>query len=160
MKQRITIEQLNEIPRESKHSLTKRWKPQEGDLYAYINNFTGKAEEEIHIVSADANDDEGGWEELEEGSNDYVYKYSGKEQYRYETVPLLSIGQMIELLSDFYNKHNGKVFNDETEEELKEFSVEFAADGCWRITGDLKIGEKEELCDALWEACKEVLAKE
>ncbi|MFB0847322.1 hypothetical protein [Paenibacillus oleatilyticus] len=106
MKQRITIEQLNELTDEQKERLQEWWSlsRQPGD---------------IHINSA--------------GYVDIINKYGDKPLDN--TIPLLSIGQMIELTSE---------------------TTMIKFNGGWGI-GEDAIKYHDELCDALWEAVKEVL---
>lgn len=127
MKQHITVEQLSELTDEQKERLREWWEPQKGDWYYYptINH------------------------------SDVIATSLQKDLARMKTVhyPLLSIGRMIELLTNyFYNP----VF------ALNE------GDGCWdfwgRRIGGSEIIEKMadpkknyQLCDILWEAVKAVL---
>lgn len=70
---------------------------------------------------------------------------------------LLSIGQMIEFLDEYFSK------------EKRDFDIRIHSAGtAWKYPGqrlvDLsiityEIEDEVELCDALWEACKEVLEK-
>lgn len=75
MKQRIKIEQLNELSDEQKERLREWWNPSSGDAYYYVKiNSTGNVPWSNKT-----------WE------NDDMKK---------RTLPLLSIGQMIEFLDD------------------------------------------------------------
>lgn len=71
MKQRITIEQLNELSLKGKNKLRLWWKPVDGDLF-----YTG-------VVDGIYGD-----------TGDFATDYTS------EDLPLLSIGQMIEFLVD------------------------------------------------------------
>ena len=78
----------------------------------------------------------------------------------YLDLPLLSIGQMIEFLDEYWNKF--EQLYDETDGEKGEFEdrcLYRCADGCWYVQDPLdnNPGEQFELCDALWEAVKEIL---
>jgi len=88
--------------------------------------------------------------------------------------PLLSIGQMIEFLESAYPKHQVTKRPMEREVEKSKFTRIDKYDESWHegsiwkfmkptgkpLDGWVVIGEGKELCDALWEAVKEVLAKE
>jgi hypothetical protein len=118
MKQRITVEQLNELTDEQKERLRVWWKPQIGDW----------------II--DTEEMEGPIEDLNKGGGDPIYSYGGKWiTEKSKCLPLLSIGQMIELTeSTNIIKYNGG----------------------WALEEDA-ISFHDELCDALWEAVKQVL---
>jgi hypothetical protein len=110
MKQRITVEQLQELTEEQQQKLREWWEPQDGDMF-FRNN-------RIQICDI------------------------GYHHDKDECLPLLDIGQMIELLLDKCGKnlniYQCKNFNTITVTTFKEY---FA----------------QELCDSLWEAVKEVL---
>lgn len=69
---------------------------------------------------------------------------------------LLSIGQMIEFLDEQVQRHNAIVDRDD-DGEYAEYTIERLLDGCFRMDGYFKTTEYDDLCDALWEAVKEVL---
>lgn len=112
MKQRITIEQLNELSNEQKERLREWWKPQYGDGYFYPKvNSTGNV------------------------PNGYRTWELGDMKTR--AFPLLSIGQMIEII------------------RKESFGLEITDGGDhWYIEGR---HDTPELCDALWEAVKATL---
>ena len=86
-----------------------------------------------HITPGDLN-------RLSEESNQILREWwEGREYFKYKYEPLLSIGQMIEFLGTQWmtkivhaSARNGHLYD---------------------------INDIEELCDALWSACKEVLNK-
>lgn len=120
MKQRITAKQLQELTEEQKQRLREWWKPQCYDIY-YDTIF-----DDFGIALTD-----------EQGN------ISGCVAERKESLlPLLSIGQMIELLSA-----NKDVFDIGKCYSLYSF----------RPYGDQTTKQDKELCDALWEAVKRVL---
>ena len=131
MKQRITVEQLNELNHRQKMKLFEFWKPGLGD---WIYNPTRK---EIGVICG---------VEGEASNIIHVTWYYGGDsviQLKGATLPLLTIGQMIELL---YNCHTC-------------ISIEVGTQGFF---ASVKAGVKnkqteEELCDALWEATKRML---
>jgi hypothetical protein len=107
MKQRISIEQLQELTEEQQYRLREWWKPQEGDWY----------------------------HDKTYGESYYGMEVGGYDVYTLEPaiddLPLLNIGQMIELLQSFNDKDIWK-YND----------IDITSDN---------------FCDALWSAVKEVL---
>lgn len=129
MKQRITVDQLKELSPEQQERLRERWKewrkPEEGDRFA--------TPEHEHFIGE--TDGMGGTFQL------YDYKYA---------LPLLSIGQLIQLLKEhdkclsithLMNYTDGKNY------------------WCWQVElRHLNAWEKSyELVDALWEVLKEIL---
>lgn len=128
MKQHITIDQLNELSDKGKERLREWWKPSEGNLYA----VKSKNSEYVECLVLQA------WIRGE------------------ESLPLLSIGQMIEFLDwkdmQFYLvPTKGGRYNKDTR-------------GRWGVQdGDYENAGKsffaESLCDTLWEAVKEILEK-
>jgi hypothetical protein len=107
MKQKITVEQLQELTEEQKKRLREWWKLQPGDIMFDIKM--------------------GCLETLVGGSNGkaIIEHIEGESKARF--LPLLSIGQMIELLQNSYKKVR------------------------WPDTKD------KNLCNSLWSAVKEVL---
>lgn len=133
MKQHITIEQINELSKNGKERLRKWWKPKNGDIYS------NEGEQEIfHFPCA-------GEYCAMEGKTKMTYP-SGLQVKFY---PLLSIGQMIE----FLDEHASQFVLDYGTSEFGEWQKH------WRLIFDENQYECDELCDALWEACKEVLEK-
>jgi hypothetical protein len=111
MKQRISIEQLQELTEEQQHRLREWWKPEFGDMLVMPPHTT------IEVID----------EEL--------FKILQRVKLDYNpALPLLSIGQLIELL-------NGLDLDGETEQSIN--------DGIMWIN--------DNLCDALWSAVKKVL---
>ena len=82
MKQRITLEQLNELSKEDKIKLRHWWKPDDGDWFV-INNENSK------------------WTSLfyEEKTDRVVYSNEYYEP-KQNCLPLLSIGQMIDFIEE------------------------------------------------------------
>jgi hypothetical protein len=109
MKQRITIDQLQELTEEQQQRLEEWWKPEEGDLV--YNKFFN--------------------------------------EFKQEELPLLDIGQMIELLRDTRPKVNiyfsGSLGNEITIPFDKIPSLVSA------------IAKESDICDCLWSAVKQVL---
>ena len=111
MKQHITVEQLIELSKEQRQRLKEWWKPQNHDVFIYGHHSEIN---QIHNVE----------------------KFLGKEN----ALPLLSIGQMIELLEiELINPMPSS------------WEVEYYQDKKLCITS------AEELTDALFKAVKQVL---
>lgn len=113
MKQRITVDQLNELTDQQKEKLREWWKPKKYDLYIDFTNRTVAKETYVCMVH--------------------------HEKWPNE-VPLLSIGQMIEILRQ---KH------------AHQLTVIF-----WNMAycqEDEEWSSTDELCDCLWEVVKAVL---
>lgn len=137
MKQHITPDQLNELSDKGKEKLREWWKPVEGDQC--IDPY-----EQIQTTVWCCEDD------VEEGS-----------------LPLLSIGQMIEFLDESewiesihapqhgeLNKGDLKHKDDDTYWEERDMSNPYN----WQVyTTTVGSWNTKELCDALWEAVKEVI---
>ena len=130
VKQRITIDQLNELTDEQKQRLREWWKPQGSDIY-YNTHF--KTSNSIRV-------------------NEYTNIEAGNIQNSLEGQnwlrPLLSIGQMIELLQDkvaCFNMSNMFARTDNSSIGLGVFKPK---------SFDIRA---DELCDALWETVKKLL---
>lgn len=136
MKQRITTEQLQELTEEQKQKLRDWWEPQEGDWFSYQdeerliihNNHYG-------LWSSNPNRDKQDWPKGEEKN----------------ALPLLSIGQMIELLHK--RTTNGVML---IESNWYEYDITFENIQRWEVDMGKTNKEGNELCDALWEAIKQV----
>jgi hypothetical protein len=137
MKRRITVEQLQELTEEQQQRLREWWEPKEYDI-AMLQNRVSCIEGLSQLtegyvielaVPVDAEGDE--------------YIYAGQFGYRKEDcLPLLDIGQMIELLD---NKQCDINYNQDCTIPVCELLV------------DGKGYRHKELCDALWQAVKQVL---
>lgn len=127
MKQRITVEQLNELTEEQKTKLREWWIPQDGDFFARRR----------YHVPDDSPMDEcfiGGLEFADSGGVDTF-------QAKDSDIPLLSIGQMIELLD-----------NEDSLEIIK-----YSSDTWCVVVPDLDDSWSEVVCDALWKTVKYTL---
>jgi hypothetical protein len=157
MKQHITVEQLNELSDKEKKKLQKWWTPYYGNEVACekrtwigINGIHGHKNylPSILLANAICNCQQN----LRENKKDHF--------------PLLSIGQMIEFLENKFGKgmgiygypanHSPKVPNGGY--AIKIIPEENDVGIFGSRDGYLSEGQ-EELCDALWEAVKEVLEK-
>ncbi len=140
MKQHITPEQLNELSEKGMKKLKKWWKPKMGDKFSArlvnvtdINNMPGDELFRFVYVMTEVN-------ETDDNENR-------------KFVPLLSIGQLIEFLGDsqIHNFHP------------LDRCVEAPNSTGWHVVMGKEYGgvthEKDQLCDALWEAVKEILEK-
>lgn len=119
MKQRITIEQLEELTDIQKNYLREWWKPQR---YDWIRNCKGSESVIIYIEEDGRIEDD-----------DCIYDHIGEGLL---SLPLLTIGQMIEYLSV-------------SEQPMMEFK-----DGQWEVFHRGPTFNSVELTDALWEGVK------
>jgi hypothetical protein len=130
MKQRITVEQLQELTEEQKQRLREWWKPEPGDIMLDIKM--------------------GCLETLVEGGNGKAIIEHIKSDSKARFLPLLSIGQMIELIESKDDCINiTKLLTDIDHKEL--WGWETALRHLRKSSCDI------ELCDALWQIVKEVL---
>jgi hypothetical protein len=111
MKQRITVEDLNQLTDEQKQRLRDWWKPESYDRYA---SETATGELKPYGV--------------------YHWCENPEIQVKDKRFPLISIGQMIELLLNREPRHG--------------FDYDFAK---------CSFTKDDEICDRLWNAVKEVL---
>ena len=131
MRQRITVENLKELSPEQQEKLRTWWNVQESDLFAYIGliNTSNKI-----VIDVDR-----------EG-----YMYDGRDWFpKMDCLPLLSIGQMIELLQD--NIRDTRWDPDE------ENSIQIYRDGDWGRKSHRVSLLDDEICNSLWQAVKEIL---
>lgn len=132
MKQRITAEQLSELTTEQKEKLRELWVRDEGDY--------GVTEGIEFIVTGEREDEDTGFIFLI-GKKPF---YQGEIWFNCEKcLPLLSIGQMVELLGDRIIHINNMFI-----------------DGGWEanVLHGNKSYRAKELCDAFWiTTIKEVL---
>jgi hypothetical protein len=130
MKQRISVEQLQELTEEQQRRLREWWKLQPGDIM-----FDVKMECLETLVG---------------GSNGKAIIEHIKSESKLRFLPLTNIGQMIELLNE-KKKQNEKLEINAPIGLISKWSV-------WYANGEFpKKYENNELCDALWQAVKEVL---
>ncbi len=158
MKQRITVEQLNELSEKGKKILRGWWEPKVGDKFItkYSSTYVIYGENDLDSsgdqLLTDQPVDSGyyGWNNYENfpPDKDSIEKTKRYKEVREDALPLLSIGQMIEFLSPY----------------SQTFIIEDHGTN-WKITFDVVGVDKEpvtkriELYDALWEAVKEILNK-
>lgn len=145
MKQRISVEDLQQLTEEQKERLREWWKPQEGDWFfgthggGRNHQYCGP-EQYVWILSP---------YQVDSG----VYGASLEESPPDEgALPLLSIGQLIELLD---------------EKDCGRWEMRCSKAKCWHIASnnlyepDFVVTDNghdfDELIDALWEAVKQVL---
>lgn len=123
MKQRITVEQLDELTAEQRVNLQEWWKPQKGDMLYYPFRRLVLLIEEV---------------------SDKRIESIGDLLQKDMCYPLLSIGQMIELIRSKCNRVAITTYNDEW--------------GIVASSGDpISTNIDEELCDALWRVVKKIL---
>ena len=137
MKQRINAEQLQELSKEQKISLKEWCKPQFGDV---LNSI--KCGEVVFIYA-------NGQDRLNFDSDGYEW------DIKENCLPLLSIGQMIEILQG-KSEQITTCYNEKGVELMvwTEFPKQIQ-----HISGRLKLSryKADSYCDALWQAVKEVL---
>lgn len=131
MKQHIAIEQLTELSPGARNKLKDWWTPQDGDLVVY---WGGRWKKFYGPQVVELHHDCGSYEccgyDFEKDKNSY---------------PLLSIGQMIEFLAD-----SDYLLNITQGQLSHQYYV-------WDRRREK--GDQAELCDALWQAVKQVLIK-
>ena len=141
MKQRITVEQIRELTPEQGEKLREWWKPKDGDwFYGSYGDRDGDGEWILSPYEVDSG----------------VYGASLHDDYATPddgALPLLTIGQMIELLCD--NDIN-----------IDDFRLSYIGTACdWVVCQTNQYGRffpnknytADELCDSLWQAIKEAL---
>jgi hypothetical protein len=139
MKQHITVDQLNELSDKAKEKLRGWWKPEEFDLVLVRMD---SVKENRHV--------------------DHIFTYSELSQVKKpeyikkDNLPLPSIGQMIEFLDDHDFLHDG-TFENGTINKFEKFNSNLSGKGEFIGWGVMYEDSKPELCDALWEAVKQVL---
>ncbi len=142
MKQRISVDQLQELTPEQKERLREWWKPQEHDVFAArLSGMTKESDFDVYEVMKDG--------EITAALD----PYDGHASFdKAECLPLLSIGQCIEFLRE------SVVIGGEVDIRLitgPEWLVKF--DKMWILGKKPNEYIDTELIDALWEAVKKVL---
>lgn len=145
MKRRITIDQLNQLTCEQKVKLREWWMPKIGD--AIILDSSDLDIEDIDIV-INIYSKIKGIRDTEDLITSYSYDADDYYSKKY-CLPILDIGQMIELLKQYW------------EHVIIEFKDDYYGNFYWDLTLHERLFckhiEKFELVDALWEAVKEAL---
>lgn len=140
MKQRIDSDQLNELTKVQQKRLRERWKPVEGDyFYTWLN---GEAFSFYIVVDS--------WTK---GNSTILVDYRGADTFldMEDCLPLLSIGQMIEILSQSSYGYPRIGFTDSDGNNKNKLGYVMSMSSKYRNY------ESQELCDALWEAVKAVI---
>jgi hypothetical protein len=143
MKQNISMEQLNELSDRAKENLRKKWEPEVGDQVYYDEN--------IYIYTHFMPDTK------ELCMRELVSMgFDGEEMNRYavkeELLPLLSIGQMIEILANICGM---QIIH-------PEIDADYWINGCSGSHLDYTYNlfgysHEQTLCEALWGAVVKVL---
>jgi len=134
MKQRITNGQLRELSEEQKQLLREWWKPQQGDAYCY--------QELLGVYYAI--DAYGAYVTHYSPGDGYTIEPFRNKHHKLRCLPLLTIGQMIELL-----KSNGYgVYMNTYEEEWEVVA---------RKDGKSRVALAQDLCDVYWKIVKQIL---
>jgi len=171
MKQHITLKQLNELSEKGKKRLKKWWKPKEGDWV-----YTPDWYEDEPIYAKDANWDYGKiydedgkqigisaptpeikrWKKVKQKGYEWLYGITDEDgdliSVGKADLPLLSIGQMIEFLDENVGHPHWEF---ERSHGIDSHGWEIEIWGIMEEDNFRKGGR--ELCDALWEAVKELL---
>lgn len=128
MKQSISLEQLNELSDGQKEKLRNMWTPQLGDWIVDVEGMEGPIEDR------------------KKDGGDPLYSYGGKwVTEKAKCLPLLSIGQMIALL-------------DPVGRTIFTFCNMIAVEpSIYEVSVDGKKFYGANMCDALWEAVKQIL---
>ena len=130
MKQHITVEQLMELTEEQQQRLRELWKREFGDVF-YITDYKDNKEVQMQVM-------------------DRVWQLIVKD-YRKEFLPLLSIGQMIELLDNKTNELRKKDYPTEQDDKTDN-DIAITLSDIYKT-----LREGNDLCDVLWQAVKQVL---
>jgi hypothetical protein len=140
MKRHITREQLAELTDGQKAKLREVWKPQDGDFYTY----DGCTDEEC-LLYGDAEYSE----YSEESKTVWGYGFPLPDA-KYTMFPLLSIGQMIELLQG-----NQDIVSFDYDEIIVIYKSK-DLNLCDASMHHVGLCDKD-ICDELWQMVKEVL---
>ena len=144
MKQRITVDDLQQLTDEQKQKLREWWKPEDGDWFygsygADENGFVAEQDEWQEYILTPYCVDSGHY-------GPSLHECGAKPDVN--AIPLLSIGQMIELLQD----------------RKLEIHAPTKINSWWRVWYSSHINpapltkrKADNLCDALFEAVKEIL---
>ena len=147
MKQHITIDQLNELSDKGKKKLIKWWEPKEGDKFL---NW----DEEVFYGELSSST------EAESYEPDKIYFKGSAGEGKEKNLPLLSTGQMIEFLgwldiTIYAGKQPTRYMRKKYPN--KNLDLWIVQDGDYENASRSFNGNC--ICDALWEAVKEVLEK-
>jgi hypothetical protein len=129
LKQRITVEQLQELTEEQQQRLREWWKREFGDVF-YITDYKNNKEAQLQVLDRS-------WQLI-------------VKEYRKEFLPLLSIGQMIALIESKDDCINiTKLLTDIDHKSLWGWEV---------VLRHLRNRNDDiELCEVLWQTVKEIL---
>ena len=125
MKQRISVNELNTLTPEQREKLRELWIPQEADFVVFNGNTNNCIVEFVYSDKRFFN--------LVDGRS---------SESKFNFLPLLSVGQCLELLGDNWNH----LWNLSSKEQEYEVAI-----------GDSMSKRGENLCDTLWEAVKSML---
>jgi len=131
MKIRITAEQLQELMPEQQERLRELWKPQIGDVYFY------------HLK------DDNSYDSISVVNYEYSYGFNN-------CLPLLDIGQMIELLVEQKAFVHFTIWDSKSETKGIDYHKTAIIDGIDEDCSNAQY-ESEEIVDALWQVVKQVI---
>jgi hypothetical protein len=130
LKQRITVEQLNELSEEQKNRLREWWKPKIANEFVHYVDVPGHIGADEHVIDE--------FDKLLNG---------GRDQDK-DILPLLSIGQMIEFLES--KKPTLHIDKHLKQGMMKKDRYDVFQQGAGTSRG-------ATLCDALWDAVKKAI---
>lgn len=139
MKQNITPQQLSQLSDKGIERLREWWKPNNFDLFYDIEDTTHD------IVTPENIDKLKDWKDI---------------------YPLLSIGQMIELLEDewmricVFNKSILPIYYRKGSWSIEKLCIKHEYFPCYEQGCTNNTDSSRELCDTLWSACVEILNRE
>lgn len=150
MKQHISIDQFKELSEVNQDRVRFWWTPVWGDSIWFHDDVQGDRECIYY------NDDE---YEMSEGKKHKHPEYTGGDDKFHQCFPLLSIGQIIQFLYEEKSLYNYHTIDQ---------CMEIPGEEGWHVVlnEDMKEGattaptfESIELCDALWDALKDVCTR-
>jgi len=136
MKQRISSDQLNKLAPEQQGKLRSLWQPQQGDHFLILGEYEG-------IVKGCSRYDK--IEDYVNPTRDDYIEYD--EWKKSDCLPLLSIGQCIEIIKERKRSFVIDIFANSTSLYETHRDQE----------NDISISTDKELINALWDAIKSIL---
>ena len=165
MKQHISAEQLSELTQEQKDRLREWWEPSLHDLFMCGENASPLT---VRKTTYEGSKIYCGVQDVPlrfyiQSKLTYEdYCLDKKDTYRHKSqcLPLLSIGQCIELLKDKGTLQEGYVDEYGLGCLVDDTYLNGSVKSCWQLGIIWAIEKYPEFIDALWQAVKEVLLKE
>jgi len=140
MKQHISKENLSELSPDQQEKLRSLWQPQQGDDFLILLEYEGIVKEYRNGKVSDY---------IDPLPDDYI-EYD--EWDKSQCLPLLNIGQMIDLINEEWKRE----YNADSDSVFIEISYRVC--GHWINGKQCDVGNgKDSLCNALWDAVKSIL---